>query len=213
MEQHLQLLSDGATASRLTHTHAPVRPAIPGPTKEPPTRKSWCRPADHARPSPARPAVAPTEPDHNRPKSPIHGFWCRRMPALSPVCGSVARGVVPFVGGVGVLRRCMIGGRVRGSRGGQIAIQLLADSAALLGRGETLPVLILGGTGICGCPRPWHHPSAQSNRCELRSECGQPILTLSVLRGCARRLGTVRATNSHVPVQRCVRRCRSRFFG
>ena len=70
------------------------------------------------------------------------------MPALSPVCGSVARGVVPFVGGVGVLRRCMIGWRVRGSRGGQIAIQLLADSAALLGRGETLPVLILGGTGI-----------------------------------------------------------------
>jgi hypothetical protein len=32
--------------------------------------------------------------------------------------------------------------------GGQIAIQGLADSAALLGRGETLPVLILGGTGI-----------------------------------------------------------------
>lgn len=32
--------------------------------------------------------------------------------------------------------------------GGQIAIQVLADSAALLGRGETLPVLILGGTGI-----------------------------------------------------------------
>ncbi|WNG91173.1 hypothetical protein [Mycobacterium sp. ITM-2016-00318] len=32
--------------------------------------------------------------------------------------------------------------------GGQIAIQVLADSAALLGRGETLPLLILGGTGI-----------------------------------------------------------------
>ena len=32
--------------------------------------------------------------------------------------------------------------------GGQIAIQVLTDSAALLGRGETLPVLILGGTGI-----------------------------------------------------------------
>jgi hypothetical protein len=32
--------------------------------------------------------------------------------------------------------------------GGQIAIQGLADSAALLGRGETPPVLILGGTGI-----------------------------------------------------------------
>jgi hypothetical protein len=32
--------------------------------------------------------------------------------------------------------------------GGQIAIQVLADSAALLGRGETLPVLILGGTGM-----------------------------------------------------------------
>ena len=31
--------------------------------------------------------------------------------------------------------------------GGQVAIQVLADSAALLGRGETLPVLILGGTG------------------------------------------------------------------
>jgi hypothetical protein len=32
--------------------------------------------------------------------------------------------------------------------GGQIAIQGLADSAALLGRGEILPVLILGGIGI-----------------------------------------------------------------
>jgi hypothetical protein len=32
--------------------------------------------------------------------------------------------------------------------GGQIAVQALADSGALLGRGETLPVLILGGTGI-----------------------------------------------------------------
>lgn len=31
--------------------------------------------------------------------------------------------------------------------GGQIAIQTAADSAALLGRGETLPVVVLGGTG------------------------------------------------------------------
>ena len=64
--------------------------------------------------------------------------------------------------------------------GGQIAIQGLADSAALLGRGETLPVLILGRhRNLYGCQRRWHHPGAKSNRCELRSECGQNlILTL-----------------------------------
>lgn len=32
--------------------------------------------------------------------------------------------------------------------GGQIAVQALADSAALLTRGETFPLIILGGTGI-----------------------------------------------------------------
>jgi hypothetical protein len=37
--------------------------------------------------------------------------------------------------------------------GGQIAVQVLADRAALLGRGETLPVSILGGTGIYSAAR------------------------------------------------------------
>lgn len=32
--------------------------------------------------------------------------------------------------------------------GGQIALQAFGDSAAVLGRGEAVPVLILGGTGI-----------------------------------------------------------------
>jgi hypothetical protein len=37
--------------------------------------------------------------------------------------------------------------------GGQIAIQGLADRAAVFGRGETVPFAILGGTGICSNAR------------------------------------------------------------
>ncbi len=32
--------------------------------------------------------------------------------------------------------------------GGQIAVQAFGDSAAVLGRGETVPILIVGGTGV-----------------------------------------------------------------
>ena len=51
--------------------HRPCPPAIPGPTREPATRKSWYRPADHSCASTSPTSRGSSKPAEDRSKSPI----------------------------------------------------------------------------------------------------------------------------------------------
>ena len=75
--------TDRPTTRRLTHRQSLSTPPSQARPEEPPTRKSWYRPADHACATAPHPAAVQNNRVNDHTKSPIHGFRLRRG-AVSP---------------------------------------------------------------------------------------------------------------------------------
>src|SRR5262245_40489874 len=92
---------------RLTLLERPTpRPPTPPPSpcpppatqprpKDPATRKSWCRPADHPCPHRAVTDPRPAQPADGNTKSPIHGFRLRLTARRYGVV-ALSRAITPF---------------------------------------------------------------------------------------------------------------------